>query len=844
MNGELKENDNQENTNGVRQNPGQSKIPRLCNKTPRSGVILLIIPIWIGLMAVVLNNSKGPYWLGTNLDPEYVYLLNALNMAEFQQVKHIDHPGTPVQVLGAVTLRIVHGLTPSAGSNLHEDVLKHPEFYLRAIDIVMVFLNMLMSWFLGLVCSRFTRSKWISMWMQITPFLSDIVLINGITRVSPEPLLLFSSMALLALIIIMLNSIDAGNSTVLPVMFAAVTGFGIAVKITFLPMAVIPLVLFPGLRKKINYLIMVAVSFVLFTLPIIGQYGEFFKWIRRLTTHTGRYGTGETGIISLSSYFENMVKLLTGQPLFAGVMVMSLIVLALVFWWSKAREILWKNPHYKFLAAVVLAQAVSLLMVSKHAGSHYLMPALCLNAFAYYCIYELIAELASVIAPKIQYFHFWLFFTFIAVVLIYFNNQPNIREIIKNMEGIKTNTLEWVNKVDREYKNYAKIYWYPSSSPYYALKFGNDLSGNYHAALLSKLYKNVYFYDFTNGNYYGFSYSDRIPLSEIRSRYRGKVIFQGSNAVKIPGVKLKKVSGTDYGESMYVIDPKGRDTVQKAVDWIEGHVKKGTAIIAPAEMAIFISPLQDHYNVLLANYRDPDRNYLLALNSFLHNPYYIVPTVNYLGKGSISPKNLERLSQFRSDIEPEAYFPDETDPDFYIARLKPGVKPGGDFKEIAVWDGKTTNRDLISPALNIQGGKGEFKLDFASDKQMGENVLTVSLEEWEESGEGLCRFGYSAGQNRFNLDIPQTRVVYFKADVCVPGHLANKNNYLFIQDYIDDWQREKVYFTGSGWFTYVVAKEIRPGSQKVFLGVVFTPKSKMDQLKIKNTRVFFTPKDQ
>ena len=103
--------------------------------------VLLILPVLLALTTVYLNNARGPFWLGPNLDPDYVYLLNACNMAEFKKVGHIDHPGTTVQVLGAIIIRTVHFFHFSTDDDLQTDVLKRPEYYLNAINTVFAVLN-------------------------------------------------------------------------------------------------------------------------------------------------------------------------------------------------------------------------------------------------------------------------------------------------------------------------------------------------------------------------------------------------------------------------------------------------------------------------------------------------------------------------------------------------------------------------------------------------------------------------------------------------------------------------------------------------------------------------------
>ena len=92
----------------------------------RASPWLLVLPVCLFLTGLALNGIRGPYWLGANSDPEYAYLLNALSLAELHPVGHYDHPGTPVQTIGALSLRVFHSFL-SPAEELPRAVLSDPE---------------------------------------------------------------------------------------------------------------------------------------------------------------------------------------------------------------------------------------------------------------------------------------------------------------------------------------------------------------------------------------------------------------------------------------------------------------------------------------------------------------------------------------------------------------------------------------------------------------------------------------------------------------------------------------------------------------------------------------------
>ena len=68
---------------------------------------LTVLPLAAYLLSSVMLEEKGPYWLAENSDPEYAYLLNALNVLEGRPPEHVDHPGTTLQMFGAVVIGLL-----------------------------------------------------------------------------------------------------------------------------------------------------------------------------------------------------------------------------------------------------------------------------------------------------------------------------------------------------------------------------------------------------------------------------------------------------------------------------------------------------------------------------------------------------------------------------------------------------------------------------------------------------------------------------------------------------------------------------------------------------------------
>jgi hypothetical protein len=525
------------------------------SKTIFYKLILIILPVLLALAAVYLNDARGPYWLGTNSDPEYVYLLNALNLADFHGVGHIDHPGTTVQVLGALTIRAKHALGNTGEENVKTDVLKRPEAYLTTINTVMVVLNALMLLLLGALALKLTRKLWVSLLLQAVPFVSTTRLQFGLTRVTPEPLLFLATTLTVALMLLMLHKApepgDRRGYIRLITGFALVTGFGIATKITFIPLMVIPFLALSKLKYRIYYIITAGVSFILFTLPIIRQYPRFFGWIFKLLGHSGRYGSGPSGLAEADKYLQNMIKLLTGNPVFSIIMVISLVVIAIILVHPKHRKEALATMRFRLLAGTAAAQMAGLMMVSKHTSNHYLLPVLNLSAILLYLIYLNLKHIGGhsvtlKTAPA-------AILAAVGFVLILTNPVSQIQETADGLTRLKEKSMALHDYMKQHYPGSIKIYYYRSSSPEYALKFGSDLSRSYHADQLQQLYKNVYFYDIWTKRFSDFFYDKTIPPSVLNKINKNDIVIQGTRGQKIPEFKLKEVPIVKSYETIYKV---------------------------------------------------------------------------------------------------------------------------------------------------------------------------------------------------------------------------------------------------------------------------------------------------
>ena len=464
---------------------------------------LLAIPLIVVSLSVSFNKAQGPGWLAANSDPDYIYLFNAMNLLINKPPHHVDHPGTPVQVWGAMVMSLTHKIAGEA--DLVRDVAKRPEFYLNAVNYSFLFCYGAVLFIIGIAVWRLTKNIWLSLLLQATPLLS-IHSITQSTNFRPESFLLILSAIYSWAILIYLFGPGDRSENYFSVVFGMLMGLAMASKITALPLTVIPLLILTRLRSKLLYMLVSLGSFIVAVIPIIlaGKGGFFLRWVFRLLTNVGEYGTGDIGLIDTANYFNSFKGLLTSNlPLFAGLLAGS----ALVLWsWRRDRTKQSEPSARKLrlgLVAVMAAQLLQLVMVAKYPRDYYLVPSLGLLGLNLALMLGLILKEqrknTTLIAP--------IFACLVAVGLLIFG-IPSIRATTAALEKSKVAQLKAFAESDK-YKGWTKVCYYQCSSPAYASYFGNYNAADRYTKILQELYPDFVGYHIWNKSYYRFGSKTR-----------------------------------------------------------------------------------------------------------------------------------------------------------------------------------------------------------------------------------------------------------------------------------------------------------------------------------------------
>lgn len=516
---------------------------------------LIIIPVLFLIFGYQFERTKY------STDPESAYLMNGLNIATFKAVGHFDNPGTTVQMYSAIVVKVVHKLR-SNSTDLQTDVIQNSEFYIEVLRKGLIIFNALIILLLGLVALILLDNLWFGLILQIAPFLSVTLIEECFTKVAPEPVL-FSTVVVLIILLLKYYNNTEPKDRKYSLLFALLAGFGLATKMTFLPLIIIPFVVLQGRKNKLIYLGAIIPAFILFTLPAVQGYAHMAYWFLNLGTHTGTYGQGNSGIIDPVVYFNSIIAIAVNNKTFVVVMLLAailIITVAIVVGKLKLKE---NHKEFSILLSIILAQAGSMILVAKHYHSnHYLFPALSLIGivlvFSYLFVNKNLQEKSR------KYLRISLPVIFTVVLGLSLLNIPDLTQAYNGYRASNQSTDEAFTKLDRDYKDYVKVFYYPGSfNVYSSLRWGNIYSRQYSTDKLLEIYPEGLFYNYWDKSFQ--LWETNISARRFIKNYGNKILLVGGpktsgdfKTIEQQGLKLNKLFENRL-QVVYQIDVENSD---------------------------------------------------------------------------------------------------------------------------------------------------------------------------------------------------------------------------------------------------------------------------------------------
>jgi hypothetical protein len=510
--------------------------------------IFALIPISIIAVATFFNCLVGDY----PPDPEYAYLFNSLNIVNLTSPDHNDHPGVPLQLLGAA---IILGLSAVRGvytNGFHaiDDVLTHPVMYLRTMNVVIACLVGSASFFLGRRIFDRTGKAIIALTGQAFIFMS-FAMLSSLTRVCPEPLLMAEALFLAGLLTPFAFEADQSSSTKQPAVLVGITlGLALTTKITSVPL-LLTIGLLRNTRDRVLCLAAMAGTTGVLIFPIRHRLEHMMSWFVAVATHRGQYGTGELGIPAMATLKINLAQMIICAPELLVILLGCFVALIILRKFNgRTAEF---SSHIFFVGTAMIM--VQLALVTKHPGDHYMVPTLAFMSLV-------IAALGNVLR-----LHQWRarlgIMTLSAALLcggvahVAIRSHAWLNETM-NIHRDNQKTFHMVSM-----SHCAVISYYAATSTEFLLMFGNRFAGSRYSRELSSLYPKAMIYEPLQNRFETF---DRIfTADQVDTRLSGEdcVYLVGSPVRRfdrfgIPKERISLVAQTqhDVGAALAVYELK------------------------------------------------------------------------------------------------------------------------------------------------------------------------------------------------------------------------------------------------------------------------------------------------
>jgi len=503
---------------------------------------VLIIPLIVGVMALRLKSATGPFWLGANFDPAYLYLISFVYIVDGIAPIFTDHPGTTLQILGAFVIKLL-----SLGLNVREtvtEVLKDPEYFLHAVYNAMICLYVMSFSALSLYSWKRSRSLIFTFCVQLSSLLflthrsytSGNIILPIIANINSETLLItFINIYLICLLKIYFDQNRTRWS--MSVILGVVCGLALATKLTFIPLCLGAFIIVKGLRQKGLLLGLVVCTYGLATMPIWPRYDIAFSWWTNLITHSGTHGAGTVGIIDVKAYFASIRWIVSQYSLLFTVVAAAFISSWFIFRPREKEEVERMRHSRFFITVLCLICLAQYAITAKQSGSHYMVPGIALCGLLLALTYDLFKDRVN---TKIIGAGLCILMIFLFIRAEVFHQR---------LKEVNTDLHNFSNKIYSSYDDCIIFGYYRSSRKETALEFAEAHGIEKHySKLLKSIYPEALFYNRWLKTFHDFD--KNVMVSQVIGE-RQCVLMYGSNMDFSKGIITATEIASERTEYLY-----------------------------------------------------------------------------------------------------------------------------------------------------------------------------------------------------------------------------------------------------------------------------------------------------
>lgn len=392
----------------------------------------------------ILTNLSGSAFFA--IDPDAMYMGNALSFIKSHQISYLDHPGTPAILSIALflfPLQIVSKFIYHQNSIIW--IYSHLDFVYIYVRIIQASISALAVFLLLRLVYKYTSSKTaiIFYWLLLITYSSFFYSSTDISSESLNLLLVSIFSAFLLRSIYQPSPINIK-------LLAISAGLAVANRLTAIVFPILVFIISPA-----NSLFTL-LSFLLGTYPIRLGYPTIFNWIVRLFTRSGIHGDGQVTIFDPHIYISSLMSLFYSDWIMVAVVLVGLFFLN--------RKTVW----------IYLTIMAAYLGFAKFPLTHYQLPNL-----------VPLSLIATILITK-RYRHLLI----IPTIYILLSTLPTIVSRYWQTVRIESDQVASLQEfLDKNPAKHARIWEWGKSKEFFAL-WGNSWSGYFTGSELKEILPN------------------------------------------------------------------------------------------------------------------------------------------------------------------------------------------------------------------------------------------------------------------------------------------------------------------------------------------------------------------
>ncbi len=442
--------------------------------------LLLVLPLLMTGLSLEFKRDQGPYWASNKADPSYPYLLGSLAYAVGKPSMCCLHPGVPVQINGAWVLRLSHVVI--GHENFAADILRDPEVYAAILGFEEILLYAAAMFAAGWLIYRFTQRLDLALLMQTPVFFNDANF-YWLSPIAPEAMLY--ALVILACALAVVYGLEPENvwiRRIVPVAFGLLSGVGVSAKITYLPGAVLPLILLDSWMGLTGYVLAAGASFAVISIPHWESVDNAIYFWKQLLQRQGLHGSGQAGHPQLAAIAAIFAEYIRSDPFFTAMFLACFIGTV----WLLRSE---RGSPKRLLIALTVCELLQIALATRQFSLRYLSPAYALlAAHAVVIVYCL-----SGIGPLVRRVAAWACVA--GVILLVAVRSETVHTTAVQMREQRRDSENIVRRILDKRPGSAEVAYYGANTIPFALDFGDSWVYRGFAKELEELYPSALFWD-------------------------------------------------------------------------------------------------------------------------------------------------------------------------------------------------------------------------------------------------------------------------------------------------------------------------------------------------------------